>query len=70
MRLAKKSTERRCLLSMIFIAQIKLTYPKKLTSEQKELLQQLQDSFENQEAKPHESIFESAFEKVKSWFKK
>ena len=52
------------------IAQIKLTYPKKLTSEQKELLQQLQDSFEIEEAKPHESIFESAFEKVKSWFKK
>ncbi len=52
------------------IAQIKLTYPKKLTSEQKELLQKLQDSFEIEEAKPHESIFESAFEKVKSWFKK
>lgn len=52
------------------IAQIKLTYPKKLTSEQKELLEKLQNSFEIEEAKPHESIFESAFEKVKNWFKK
>ncbi len=51
------------------IAQIKLTYPKKLTGEQKELLEKLQDSFEIEEAKPHEGIFESAFEKVKSWFK-
>ena len=52
------------------IAQIRLTYPKKLSSQQKELLEKLQDSFEIEEAKPHESIFESAFEKVKSWFKK
>ena len=51
------------------IAQIKLTYPKKLTSEQKELLKKLEDSFGVEEAKPHESILESAFEKVKSWFK-
>ncbi len=51
------------------IAQIKITYPKKLTSEQKELLQKLQDSFEQSEAKPHESFLESAIEKVKSWFK-
>ncbi len=52
------------------IAQIKITYPKKLNSEQKELLEKLQNSFEIEEAKPHESIFESAIEKVKSWFKK
>ena len=52
------------------IAQIKLTYPKKLTSRQKELLEELQNSFGVEEAKPHENILESAIEKVKSWFKK
>lgn len=50
------------------IAQITLTYPSKLTSEQEELLQKLQESF-GIESKPHESVFESAFEKVKGWFK-
>jgi len=51
------------------IAQIKITYPKKLTNEQKELLIKLQDSFGVEEAKPHESFLESAIDKVKSWFK-
>jgi molecular chaperone DnaJ len=51
------------------IAQIKLTYPKKLTTKQRELLEELQNSFGVEEAKPHESILESAIEKVKSWFK-
>jgi molecular chaperone DnaJ len=51
------------------IVQIKLTYPKKLTSQQRELLQQLQDSFGVEEAKPHESFLESAIDKVKNWFK-
>ena len=51
------------------IAQIKITYPKTLNSEQKELLQKLQDSFGVEESKPHESFLESAIEKVKSWFK-
>ncbi len=51
------------------IAQIKITYPKRLNEEQKELLQKLQDSFGVEESKPHESILESAIEKVKSWFK-
>ncbi|WP_345984411.1 molecular chaperone DnaJ [Sulfurimonas sp. HSL-1656] len=50
------------------IAQVKLVYPKKLNDEQKDLLEQLQESF-GIESKPHESVFESAFEKVKGWFK-
>ncbi len=50
------------------IVQITLTYPSKLTSEQEELLTKLQESF-GIESKPHESVFESAFEKVKGWFK-
>jgi molecular chaperone DnaJ len=50
------------------IAQIKLIMPKKLKDEQKELLQKLQESF-GVESKPHKSTFESAFEKVKKWFK-
>ena len=50
------------------IAQITLVYPSSLTTEQKELLEKLQESF-GIESKPHESTFESAFDKVKSWFK-
>ncbi len=50
------------------IAQIKLAYPSSLNSEQKELLEKLQASF-GIESMPHESTFESAFEKVKGWFK-
>lgn len=50
------------------IAQVTLTYPTKLTSEQEELLQKLQASF-GIESKPHESLFESTFDKVKGWFK-
>ncbi len=50
------------------IAQVRLTYPTRLNSEQQELLQKLQESF-GIESKPHESLFESAFEKVKGWFK-
>jgi len=52
-----------------FIAQINLTYPKKLNDEQKELLEKLQESFNIKEAKPHEGLFESTFDKVKKWFK-
>ncbi len=51
------------------IAQIKITYPKKLNDKQKELLIQLQNSFGIEEAKPHESLVQSAIEKVKNWFK-
>jgi len=51
------------------IAQIKIVYPKTLNDKQKELLKELQESF-GIESKPHESIFESTFEKIKGWFKK
>ena len=51
------------------IAQVNITYPKKLNSEQKELLQQLQDSFGVLEAKPHENVLDSAIDKMKGWFK-
>jgi len=50
------------------IAQVNLTYPKKLTDDQYDLLDQLQESF-GVESKPHESLFESAFDRVKGWFK-
>jgi molecular chaperone DnaJ len=49
------------------IVQIKITYPKSLNKEQKELLTKLQESF-GIESKPHESSFESMFDKVKKWF--
>ena len=51
------------------IAQITIIYPKSLNEKQKELLRELQESF-GIESKPHESIFESAFEKIRGWFKK
>ncbi|XOB60620.1 molecular chaperone DnaJ [Campylobacterota bacterium DY0563] len=50
------------------IVQIKITYPKTLNNEQKELLEKLQESF-GLESKPHESNFENMFDKVKGWFK-
>ncbi len=49
------------------VAQVNLTYPKKLSDEQRDLLVKLQESF-GIESKPHESTFESAFERVKGWF--
>ncbi len=51
------------------IAQITIVYPKSLNEKQKELLKELQESF-GIESKPHESVFESTFEKIKGWFKK
>ena len=51
------------------IAQITIVYPKSLNEKQKELLRELQESF-GIESKPHDSIFESGFEKIKGWFKK
>ena len=51
------------------IAQIRIVYPKNLNEEQEGLLRKLQESF-GIESKPHESLFESAFEKIKGWFKK
>ncbi|MBN2815604.1 MAG: molecular chaperone DnaJ [Campylobacterales bacterium] len=50
------------------IAQIDITYPKKLSDEQLDLLEKLQDSF-GIESKPHESVLDSAIEKMKGWFK-
>lgn len=50
------------------IAQIEITYPKRLNDEQRELIAKLEDSF-GVESKPHESMLDSALEKVKSWFK-
>ena len=50
------------------IAQIDITYPKKLSDEQLELLEKLQDSF-GIESKPHEGLLDSAIEKMKGWFK-
>jgi len=49
------------------IAQVNITYPKKLNDKQKELLEQLQESF-GIESKPHESVLDSAIDKMKSWF--
>ena len=49
------------------IAQIKIVYPKKLNSEQKELLGKLGDSF-GYESKIHESKFDGVLDKVKNWF--
>ena len=51
-----------------FIVQIKIQYPKTLNSEQKELLEKLQESF-GIESKPHNDIFSGMFDKVKNWFK-
>ncbi len=50
-----------------FIAQVKILFPKKINKEQEELLLKLQESFGKQ-SRPHASIFESAFEKIKNWF--
>ena len=49
------------------IVQIKIEYPKALNEEQTELLDKLQESF-GIESTPHESKFESMFDKVKKWF--
>ncbi|MFA5460545.1 MAG: molecular chaperone DnaJ [Sulfurimonas sp.] len=50
------------------IAQVNITYPKKLTDEQRELISKLQESF-GIESKPHESVLDSAIDKMKNWFK-
>ena len=51
------------------IAQVNITYPKKLNDIQKDLLNQLQESFGIEESKPHESVLEGAIDKMKGWFK-
>lgn len=50
------------------IAQVNITYPKKLSDEQRELISKLQESF-GIESKPHESVLDSAIDKMKNWFK-
>ena len=50
------------------IAQIKIKYPKKLTTEQRETLTKLQEDF-GIESTPHESSFDGVMDKIKGWFK-
>jgi len=50
------------------IAHVSLTYPTSLDAKQKELIAELQESF-GIESKPHESVLDSAIDKMKSWFK-
>jgi len=50
------------------IAQVRMVLPKKINDEQKELLEKLQESY-GVESRPHKSTFDSAFDRVKSWFK-
>ncbi len=50
------------------VAQIQMTLPKKINEEQKELLEKLQESY-GVESRPHKSSFDSAFDRVKGWFK-
>jgi molecular chaperone DnaJ len=50
-----------------FIVQIKIQYPTSVNTEQKELLEKLQESF-GVESTPYEDNFSGMFEKVKSWF--
>jgi len=51
------------------IAVINIVYPKKLSPEQKELLEKLHESFTG-EIKEHKSFLEEAIQKVKGWFNK
>lgn len=50
------------------VAQIRMVLPKKINEEQKELLEKLQESY-GVESRPHKSTFDSAFDRVKNWFK-
>ncbi len=50
------------------IAQIKMVLPKKINDEQRQLLEKLQESY-GVESHPHKSTFESAFDRIKGWFK-
>ena len=51
-----------------FVVQIKIKYPSSINSEQKELLEKLQQSF-GIESKPHEDMFGGILDTVKKWFK-
>jgi len=50
------------------VAQVNMVLPKKLNTEQKELLEKLQESY-GVESRPHKSTFDGAFDRVKGWFK-
>jgi len=50
------------------VAQVRMVLPKKINTKQKELLEELQDSF-GIESRPHKTAFESTFDKIRSWFK-
>lgn len=50
------------------VAQVNMVLPRKINEEQKELLEKLQESY-GVESRPHKSTFDSAFDRVKSWFK-
>ena len=50
------------------VAQVQMILPKKINDEQKELLEKLQESY-GLESRPHKSTFDSAFDRVTSWFK-
>ena len=51
------------------VTQIKMILPKKLNNDQKEQLVNIQESF-GVESRPHQSAFENAFKRVKTWFGK
>ena len=51
-----------------FVVQIKILYPESVNSEQRELLEKLQESF-GIDSKPHEDMFSGIFDTVKGWFK-
>jgi len=50
------------------VAQIRMILPKKINEEQKALLEELQESY-GVESRPHKNTFDSAFDRVKNWFK-
>lgn len=52
-----------------FVAQIKITYPSKLTGEQKALIEKLQESF-GIESEPYKNLFEECVAKIKQWLHK
>jgi len=49
------------------IAQIKMIKPTSITSEQRELLHKLEESF-GVESTPHKGVLDGAFDKIKGWF--
>ncbi|MFP4333171.1 MAG: molecular chaperone DnaJ [Campylobacterales bacterium] len=49
------------------IVQIKINSPKKLNSEQRELLEKLHSSF-GYESEPHSGVFDGVYNKIKGWF--